>query len=120
MVRCTGKDWDFTGSLKRAGGGGGYEGGITGGASGSNRGGRGGSSFLNTAAFGLINTSQSASAAGADGQATTASRPAAATTKFSGFTTCLGTTFGAGNGADNSMTVPERAGDGLVMIELIP
>jgi hypothetical protein len=120
MARCTGDNWVYAGSQKRAGCGGGYEGGIPGPINGSNRGGRGGSSFINTAAFGLINTSQSASSAGADGQAVTNSRPAAATTKFSGFTVCLGTRFDAGEGADNTMTVSERAGDGRVMIEIIP
>lgn len=120
MVRCTGKDWDYTGTLKRGGGGGGYEGGITGGASGSNRGGRGGSNFLDTAGYSLTSTTNTSSAADADGEATTATRPAAATTAFSGFTVCLGTRFAAGNGATNAMTASEKAGDGRVKIVITP
>lgn len=120
MVRCTGRDWDYSSPLKRAAGGGGYEGGTIGGADGNNRGGRGGSSFINTATFNLINTSSASSAAGADGQATTDAHPAAATAKFTGYLNCLGTRFTAGNGEHDAMVSPERAGDGLAMIELIP
>lgn len=122
LALMTGIDWNYTSSVPRAAGGGGYVGGInlTTTVSGE-RGGRGGTGFVDTAFPGYVSHTISFSSADANGYATTRVPPNTGDADWTANRHCWRTRARVGYGALGSeIGDTESAGNGLIVITLTP
>ena len=121
----TGVQFEFTSSVQRAAGGGGYVGGmhLTNKADGTNpasgsRGGKGGTSFVHADGY---NTSLQFTTANTHGDTTSKSPPNTADVDYTANSQCWMTRCLVGEGIETGAVANgETAGHGMIVIEIVP